>query len=201
MPAALNTMAVATASLRMMVNAFPPLGRGSSAASQKTILHARYGKSSVPYHIASTPLARNTCLLFLVAALRVLGLEDRHRPGRLRENNRAENSHLPIRRRERKMQGLKSLPSAQRFLTTHAKTAEECNILSAARSRSHRLCDGYIAGPFWRTGLHRIRMQLKKFGSGRAGAKLIVVASRASTREYRLLCMADQAKPKGTKTS
>jgi transposase-like protein len=38
----------------------------------------------------------------------------------LRDNNRAENSHLPIRRRERKMQGFKSAPSAQRFLTTHA---------------------------------------------------------------------------------
>jgi hypothetical protein len=60
------------------------------------------------------------CLKSYGSALRVLGLEDRHRPGRLRENNRAENSHLPIRRRERKMQGFKSLPSAQRFLTTHA---------------------------------------------------------------------------------
>ena len=102
------------------------------------------------------------CLKSYGSALRVLGREDRHRPGRLRENNRAENSHLPIRRRERKMQGFKSLPSAQRFLTKHAKRAEECHILSAARSRSHRLCDGYIAGPFWRTGLRRIRMQLKK---------------------------------------
>jgi putative transposase len=54
------------------------------------------------------------------AALKELGLEDRHRPGRLRENNRAENSHLPIRRRERKMQRFKSQASAQRFLTTHA---------------------------------------------------------------------------------
>lgn len=54
------------------------------------------------------------------SALRALGLADRHRLGRLRENNRAENSHLPIRRRERKMLGFKSLPSAQRFLTTHA---------------------------------------------------------------------------------
>jgi putative transposase len=52
------------------------------------------------------------------SALRALGLKDRHRPGRLRENNRAENSHLPIRRRERKMLGFKSIPSAQRFLTT-----------------------------------------------------------------------------------
>lgn len=54
------------------------------------------------------------------AALTILGLGHIHRPGRLRENNRAENSHLPIRRRERKMQGFKSGPSAQRFLTTHA---------------------------------------------------------------------------------
>jgi len=54
------------------------------------------------------------------AALKEMGLEDPHRPGRLRENNRAENSHLPIRRRERKMQLFKSQPSAQRFLTTHA---------------------------------------------------------------------------------
>jgi transposase-like protein len=54
------------------------------------------------------------------SALKLLRLQDRHRPGRLRENNRAENSHLPIRRRERKMLGFKSLPSAQRFLATHA---------------------------------------------------------------------------------
>ena len=54
------------------------------------------------------------------SALRELGLEKLHRPGRLRENNRAENSHLPIRRRERKMQLFKSQASAQRFLTTHA---------------------------------------------------------------------------------
>ena len=54
------------------------------------------------------------------AALDQLHLRHLHRPGRLRENNRAENSHPPIRRRERKMQGFKSQASAQRFLTTHA---------------------------------------------------------------------------------
>jgi transposase-like protein len=54
------------------------------------------------------------------AALAKLGLINRHRPGRLRDNNRAENSHLVIRRRERKMQGFKSQTSAQRFLETHA---------------------------------------------------------------------------------
>jgi putative transposase len=41
------------------------------------------------------------------AALRHLGLTSRHRPGGMRENNRAENSHLVIRRRERKQQKFK----------------------------------------------------------------------------------------------
>jgi transposase-like protein len=54
------------------------------------------------------------------AAARELGLTDRHRPGGMRQNNRAENSHLPIRRRERKQQKFKSRASAQRFLSTHA---------------------------------------------------------------------------------
>ena len=35
------------------------------------------------------------------AALSELGLADRHRPGRQRENNRIERAHLPLRRRER----------------------------------------------------------------------------------------------------
>ena len=38
----------------------------------------------------------------------------------MQANNRAENSHLPIRRRERKQQKFKSQGSAQRFLSTHA---------------------------------------------------------------------------------
>ncbi len=41
------------------------------------------------------------------AALRELGLKDRHRAGGMRANNRAENSHLAIRRRERKQQKFK----------------------------------------------------------------------------------------------
>lgn len=54
------------------------------------------------------------------AALDQLGLRHLHSPGGLRENNRAENSQLPIRRRERQQQLFKSQASAQRFLTTHA---------------------------------------------------------------------------------
>jgi transposase-like protein len=53
------------------------------------------------------------------AALNDLGLSKRHDFGG-RKNNRAENSHLPVRQRERRMQGFKSPGSAQRFLSTHA---------------------------------------------------------------------------------
>ena len=53
------------------------------------------------------------------SARRELGLSARHEPG-LRANNRAENSHQAVRRRERKMQGFKSPGSTQRFLASHA---------------------------------------------------------------------------------
>src|ERR1700736_1606887 len=50
------------------------------------------------------------------AALREIGFSGLHEQG-LRANNRAENSHQPLRRRERKMQGFKSIKSAQRFVS------------------------------------------------------------------------------------
>ncbi len=53
------------------------------------------------------------------AAARDLGIENRHERGRWK-NNRAENSHQPTRRRERKMQRFKSPGSAQKFLSAHA---------------------------------------------------------------------------------
>ena len=61
------------------------------------------------------------------AALERLDLRHLHRPGRLRENNRVENSHLPIRRRERQQQRFKSQASAQRFLTTRAAICNTFN--------------------------------------------------------------------------
>jgi putative transposase len=53
------------------------------------------------------------------AAALDLGIGSRHERGRWK-NNRAENSHQPTRRRERKMQRFKSPGSAQKFLSTHA---------------------------------------------------------------------------------
>jgi putative transposase len=55
------------------------------------------------------------------AAFKAIGLSAEHDRG-LRANNRAENSHLPIRRRERKERGFKSAGAAQRFLSVHAAT-------------------------------------------------------------------------------
>jgi len=57
------------------------------------------------------------------SAFRAIGLVAEHDRG-LRANNRAENSHQPVRRRERKQQRFKSPGSAQRFLSVHAAT---CN--------------------------------------------------------------------------
>ena len=62
------------------------------------------------------------------AALDVLDLRQLHRPGRLRDNNRAENSQLPIRRRERQQQRFKCQASAQRVLTTHAAICSTFNV-------------------------------------------------------------------------
>ena len=52
-------------------------------------------------------------------AFRTLGLTAEHIDDK-RANNRAENSHQPVRRRERKQQRFKSPGSAQRFLNIHS---------------------------------------------------------------------------------
>jgi putative transposase len=69
------------------------------------------------------------------AARRYLSLSARHEQG-LRQNNRAENSQQPVRRRERKMQGFKSPGSAQCFLSMHAAVHNTFNIERHILSRS-----------------------------------------------------------------
>ena len=53
------------------------------------------------------------------AALRELGGSGRHQAGRWR-NNRAENSHLPFRRREHAMLRFRRMRSLQKFATVHS---------------------------------------------------------------------------------
>lgn len=53
------------------------------------------------------------------AAMRALGNEDRREVGRYL-NNRAENSHLPFRRRERAMLRFRQMKSLQKFASVHA---------------------------------------------------------------------------------
>lgn len=54
------------------------------------------------------------------AALRILGLKHLQDVGG-RKNNRAECSHVPIRRRERKSQRFRSVANAQKLLSVHGQ--------------------------------------------------------------------------------
>jgi putative transposase len=69
------------------------------------------------------------------AAFRQLRLTCPHQQG-LRANNRAENSHQVVRRRERKMQRFKSAGSAQRFLNMQATVHNTFNLQRHLISRS-----------------------------------------------------------------
>jgi transposase-like protein len=68
------------------------------------------------------------------AAKSQMGLSALHVQG-LRANNRAENSHQPTRRRERKMRRFKSPGSAQRFLSVHAVVLNTFNVQRHLTSR------------------------------------------------------------------
>ncbi|MEY4556642.1 MAG: hypothetical protein RL093_1761 [Pseudomonadota bacterium] len=87
--------------------------RRDTEAALKLLRRLLHNQPVEPQTITTDGLASNG------AGLDQLDLRHLHRPGRLRENNRAENSHLPIRRRERQQQRFKSQASAQRFLTAH----------------------------------------------------------------------------------
>jgi len=68
------------------------------------------------------------------AALKDIGAENRQEAGRWK-NNRAENSHLPFRRRERAMQRLRRMRSLQKFAAVHASVSNHFNQERSLSSR------------------------------------------------------------------
>src|SRR3981189_3374514 len=86
------------------------------------------------------------------SAFRHLRLTCPHQQG-LRQNNRAENSHQAVRRRERKMQRFKSAGSAQRFLNMHAAVHNTFNLQPHLISRSTLRAFRAEAAPRWQSAV------------------------------------------------
>ncbi|KUJ78781.1 transposase [Ruegeria marisrubri] len=83
------------------------------------------------------------------AALREIGATDRQETGRWL-NNRAENSHLPFRRRERAMLRFRRMRSLQKFAAVHASVYNLFNSERSLSSRSHFKLNRAAALTEWR---------------------------------------------------
>jgi putative transposase len=70
------------------------------------------------------------------AALKEIGAEDLQVTGRW-ENNRAENSHQPFRRRERAMQRFRRIHSLQKFVAVHSSVFNHFNSDRSLLIRPH----------------------------------------------------------------
>jgi len=88
-------------------------------------LMKRYGQ---PEHIVTDKLRSYG------AAMKEIGNADRQLTGRWL-NNRAENSHLPFRRRERAMQRFRSMRSLQKFTAVHSSVFNHFNQQRSLSSR------------------------------------------------------------------
>jgi putative transposase len=78
-----------------------------------------------------------------------IGMADRQRTGRWL-NNRAENSHLPFRRRERAMQRFRRTRSLQKFAAIHASIHNHFNQERHLSSRSRFKLNRSAALAEWR---------------------------------------------------
>ena len=83
------------------------------------------------------------------AALKELGRGDDREVARW-ANNRAENSHLPFRRRERAMLRFRRMRSLQKFATVHASVWNHFNLERTLTSRDHYKANRAAALAEWR---------------------------------------------------
>lgn len=83
------------------------------------------------------------------AALKELGGEDRRVTERW-ENNRAENSHQPLRRRERAMLRFRRMHSLQKFASVHSSVHNHFNSERSLLSRDHYKASRAAALAEWR---------------------------------------------------
>jgi putative transposase len=83
------------------------------------------------------------------AALKEIGMADRQETGRWL-NNRAENSHLPFRRRERAMLRFRRMRSLQKFASVHASVSNQFNQDRSLSSRIHFKLNRTAALAEWR---------------------------------------------------
>ena len=83
------------------------------------------------------------------AAMKVLGNEGKQETGRWL-NNRAENSHLPFRRRERAMLRFRQMRCLQKFAAVHSSVYNHFNQERALYSRDHFKTNRTAALTEWR---------------------------------------------------
>ncbi|MEP2532119.1 DDE-type integrase/transposase/recombinase, partial [Shimia sp.] len=83
------------------------------------------------------------------AAMKVIGNADRQESGRWK-NNRAENSHLPFRRKERAMHRFRRMRSLQKFVSIHASVFNHFNQDRSLSKRCHFKLNRTAALAEWR---------------------------------------------------
>lgn len=83
------------------------------------------------------------------AAMKVIGNVARQETGRWK-NNRAENSHLPFRRRERAMHRFRRMRSLQKFVSVHASIFNHFNQDRSLSQRRHFKLNRTAALAEWR---------------------------------------------------
>ena len=83
------------------------------------------------------------------AAMREVGATEKHVTGK-HLNNRAENSHLPLRRRERAMLRFRRMRSLQKFVSVHASVTNHFNHDRSLSKRQHFKLNRSTALAEWR---------------------------------------------------